>query len=201
MGTAGDIFVWLLDWLLFVLAQAIFINGIFISAYGKSTKRADGTDSDNEMIFYPIYKYLHRTEKKRRFFARHMLDISTFPKAEGLVIVWDDQQEDKSFRVVGNPVTYPAEKWIKEFYDGKMRYDNVRHRIFFYKEEDEYVFSKYLRKPTFGCIICMASVWGSLTFAIVVSMFFQWTFSSFLLLIADVISLAYMNFIIFKHRG
>lgn len=205
MGTAGDIFVWLLDWLLFLLVQAIFINGIYISAYGKTTKRVDGTDEDTEMIFYPIYKYLHKTYKRRRYFVREMLDVSTFPKIDGLVIIWNDYlkdgQIDRGFRIVGNADLVPVEKWISEVYGGKMKYDSVNKRVTFFKEEHEYVFSRYIRKPTLGCIICMSSVWGGLTYAVVVSVCFQWNLYSLLLLIADIISVAYVNFIIFKRRA
>lgn len=205
MGTAGDIFVWLLDWLLFLLVQAILINGIYISAYGKTTKRIDGTDDDSEMIFYPIYKFLHKTYKRRRYFVREMLDVTTFPKIDGMVVLWDDFWQDglivRGFRVVGNASTYPAEKWIKEFYGGKMQYDQVNKRVAFYLEEDEYVFSKYIRKPTLGCIICMSSFWSLFTFVLPVSMLYAWNLHITLLWFADIISLAYMNFIIFKNRG
>jgi hypothetical protein len=204
MGTAADIFVCLLDWILFLFIQAIFINGIFISAKGKTTKRIDGTDDDSEMIFYPIYKFLHKTEKRRRYFAKEVLDTTTFPRDNGLVVIWDDFWQDgfhvRGWRVVGNGSTLPAENWIKEFYGGKMQYDQMNRRIAFYKEEDEYVFSKYLRKPLIGCIICMSSFWGGLTFCIVASIFFQWNIYTFLLLIADIISLSYVNFLIFKSR-
>lgn len=204
MDNPVNILCYILIWLLYLVSQSLFINGIFISSYGKTEKYPDGTDKDSEMIFYPIYKYINRTYKKRYYFSRSMLDVSAFPKIDGLVVIWDDFVTDgaiiRGFRVVGNGSTYAAEKWIKEYYGGKMKHDQVNHRIAFYTEEDEYVFSKYFRKPTFGCIVCMSSFWSIFTFALPVAYFYPWTWGTTFLWFADIISLAYVNFLIFKRR-
>jgi hypothetical protein len=195
---------WILTWLLFLLAQSLFINGIFISAYGKTEKHPDGSDDDSEMILYPFYKLLHKTHIMRRYFAREMLDVSTVPKMDGLVVVWDDYQKDglieRGFRVIGTASTYPLEKWIKEFYGGKMKYDQINHRVAFYKESHEYVLPSYLRKPTLGCIVCMSSFWSVFTFVAPVGYFYGWNWETTFLWVADIVSLAYVNYLIFKSR-
>lgn len=197
--------VWLLVWLLSLLAQALFINGIYISAKGTSGKHPDGTSDDSEMIFYPIYKFLHRTYKKKYFFIREMLDRTTLPKMEGVFIMWDDYFVDqfavRGYRVIGEPNLNILRKWIKDFYQGDLVYDKVNHRVAFYKEKDVYVFSKWVVKPTFGCIICMASFWSIFIFVLPVHHFYGWNRYITLLWFADIISLAYVNFLIFKSRA
>lgn len=194
------ILLWLLVWLVYLLVQAIFINGVYIAAYGKTRKRADGTDDDTEMILYPIYKFLHKKHKERVFFIRKMLDISTMPRIDGLLIRWDDHNKF-GFRMIGTADVKPLETWIKDFYQGKMVFDPVNKRVAFYVEEDVYDFPSCLRKPTFGCIVCMASFWSILTFVCPVNYFFDWTWHITLLWFADIISVAYVNFYIFKSRA
>lgn len=193
---------WLIVSLLYLLIQSLFINGIFIAAHGSSSKYPDGSDDDSGMILYPIYKFLYRTRKIRYFFVKKMLDIRTVPKVDGVVIVWDDFWKDglivRGFRVIGNPDLLPLEKWIREFYQGKMIYDKVNHRVAFYQDIDEYIFSKWVRKPILGCVICMASFWSIFTFVLPVNHFYGWNFHITLLWFADIISLAYVNFLIFK---
>lgn len=194
---------WLIVWLLGLLAQALLVNGIYIAAKGSTTKFPDGTDDDSGMILYPIYKYLHQMKKKRYFFVRSMLDVSTLPKMDQVLIMWNDYFIDqftvRGFRVIGNPDLLLLEKWIKDFYQGELKYDNVNHRIAFYKDENVYRFSKWLRKPTFGCVICMASFWSIFTFVLPVHHFYGWSFDITLLWFADIISLAYVNFLVFKN--
>lgn len=194
----------MLFWIIYLLAQALFINGIFISAKGSTSKRADGTDDDSEMIFYPIYKYLHRTYPVKVYFIRKMLDISTAPKNTGLEIKWDDFWKDgllvRGYKVVGSGSTLPWETWIREFYQGKMQFDQMNHRIAFYLEEDRYVFSKYIRKPVIGCIICMSSFWSIFTYALPVYHFYGWSWHITVLWFFDIVSLAYVNYLIFKNR-
>lgn len=194
------ILVWLLVWLVYLVIQAIFMNGIFIAAYGKTRKRADGSDDDTEMILYPIYKFLHKKHTERIYFIRQMLDVSTFPKIDGLLVRWDDCHRN-GFRVIGKPDLKLIETWIKEFYQAKMSFDVANNRVSFYVEEDFYNFPSYMRKPTLGCIVCMASFWSLITFVLPVNYFFPWSWPITFLWFADIISVAYVNFYIFKSRG
>jgi hypothetical protein len=193
---------WLVAWGLYLMLQSIFINGIFISSYGTSERLPNGKDLDSEMIFYPIYKWLHRQYIMKVPFIKENITLS--PNISlNFKIDFDDVTE-KGFRVYSNDEGAGdwaiAAGYMQKYHNAKTYYDHTNRRILFYKEYEEYVVSKYLRKPTFGCIICMASFWSIFTFLIPVWYLYGMGFLQIILWFANIISLAYVNYLFFKKR-
>lgn len=192
--------------LLFVVAQSIFVAGAFGAAEGETRKRPDGTDKDGENILYPIKKWLERTVTVRVDYC----DVTQFnilydalvkkyghaipPHAKHQnVLAFSDTEVDadtliKFINVVESTsgVKVDAEK---------MRSETI---ITFYIEEERPVFSKYIRKPTLGCPKCMPSLWGILTYWMPVLLFFGFQWWEVLVYIPNVVCCSYCSYLFHK---
>lgn len=58
--------------------------------------------------------------------------------------------------------------------------------------------AKWILKPTIGCVRCMASVWGTLTFWPIVIFLFGFHVEQLFIFVVDVFVLVYLNFIYYK---
>lgn len=199
-----EISIWLAGYILFVLLQSAFINGVWLSASGETEIMPDGSEKDSEMILYPLKKYLCKKFKKKVYFT----DLSSKNKLEkklnstgfGTIVV-KSYKDSTVFGVIG---TFESLKSSLKMIDISLGFDVVESNttevanIMIYKAVEEYVFSKYIRKPLIQCIICMASFWGFFTYWIPVYLIFGLNSHTILLWIGNTVILSYTNYLIFK---
>lgn len=189
--------------LIYLLIQAIFINGVYISAAGKSETLPDGTGADSEMILYPLYKFLSQNTEKRIYYILPQIKLraTTFPTIAGGVIKWDTFGPYFYVAPTSGEINIGALiAWADAYLGAKVEYDEAGRTVAFYKTEPQYKFSKYLRKPIITCVICMASFWSIFTFLIPVLIVFGFSFKILPIWIGNVFCLSYLNYVIFKPR-
>ena len=203
----SELLITVLLFLVYLLAQAFFINGIYISSKGSEGNLPDGTLEKSEMILYPFYRFLNQHSVKRVGFKFPELSKRVnekFPLIEGGLIRWDDSQPTGWYSIIETglvPLDLKAlYHWAQTVLDAKIFYEATNKRFFIYQEVNVYKYSKYLRKPIITCVICMASFWSIFTFFIPGIIIFGLSFKILIIWIANVFCLSYLNFLIFKPR-
>lgn len=195
---------WLTGWILFVLAQSIFINGIYQSATGETKKRVDGSYEDSEMILYQLKKFFEKTKRcvfqyKKSGSLLHLINqISPKFKEAGF----------DNYNIIEDGIKYNTKDSLDKFknishlvesdFGVMVVYESCVNKITFYKFDEKYVYSKWLRKPIIQCIKCMSSFWGILTFWPVVLFLFGFNWLEIPVFFADMFSLTYINWILYK---
>lgn len=169
-------------YILFLFVQAIFINGIRISAVGETEILPDGSKRHGEMIFYPLYRFMTQKTYKKVFYSGEeysllltkILDFSkdSFNDKESLI---------KSLKFIDSEIKLES-------------FDDMQ----FYKEIEFYKFSKYIRKPIIQCIICMASFWGIFTYWPLIAYLYGINIFTLILWVINTICLSYVNYLVYK---
>jgi len=192
-----------IGFLIYLLIQALFINGVFISAKGKDTVLPDGTIEKGEMILYPIYRFLNQFTVEKVFYTLPVIQSkvgSNFPQITGGRIVWD--AASTQFKVIltpGQNLNIDALKtWAANLLEGNVFYDAGESTIGIYQNITFYKFSKYIRKPIISCVVCMASFWSIFLFLMPALFLFGVNYKIFLIWVVNVFCLAYLNYVIFK---
>lgn len=192
---------WLTGWILFVLAQSVFINGVYQSATGETKKRVDGSDEDSEMILYPVKKFFERLKKVSIYYKGQELNrlIDEIGTADPMGYIFN-------FENIGDGIISHSRadnKWLRSV----IEIIEARHSVYIWDRGDrfqivkiyeDYYYSKWLRKPIIQCIKCMGSLWGALTFWPVVLFLFGFNLLEVPIFFADVFSLTYINWILYK---
>lgn len=192
---------WLLAWGMLLFAQSVFINGVYQSATGETKKLVDGTDDDSEMILYPLKKFfekmtsrsiqykagaltnlLKRIREKAGAINMYVFDTDTW------VVYYEVGMSEDILKNWAPIIEENHGVTIKYFPDGAQ----------FFKSHDYYKYSKWLRKPIIQCIKCMSSFWGSLTFWPIVLFIFGFHWLEIPIFFADMFSLTYLNWILYK---
>lgn len=197
----NKILEWLLAWGLFLLAQSVFINGIYQAATGETKKRVDGSDEDSEMILYWLKKFFEQTKTvlvpyKGYELSKIVNEIYNYDIHCGIFLF--EQLENG---VCAN--TYDYWQRFKKFipqYQATCRIiikNDVDWRFFFYKEYEDYKYSKWIRKPIIQCIKCMASFWGGLSYWPVVLFLFGFNWLEVPVFFADMFCLTYLNWVLY----
>jgi hypothetical protein len=184
-------------YLIFLLIQSLFINGVQISAAGETVKSPMGRDIDSEMLLYPLKKYLLQHFMIREYFtgAPAVTLAEKFFKATGLRYPVDEASG--WIRVLANHES--TAKLFVNGIDAEMKYDiDTAFGIRFYKEYPQYKFSKWIRKPIIQCIICMASFWGFFTYWIPVCYLYGVNPITIFMWLVNTVCLAYVNYLIHK---
>ncbi len=198
---AVEILRWLLVWVVYLFVQSFIINGIHTAAEGETEKYPDGTDKDSEMIFYPFKKWIMQYKMRPIQYIGSSFDE-----------LWEGLQKQYAVLIPAELTTElhtlkttPAilEQVIKlcEIIKREKGIDFTEHNGFirFYKEYKFYKFSKWVRMPLVQCIKCMASFWTIfLTFVPVVWFFFGWHWWILPLEAFNILSLVYINKLIYK---
>lgn len=184
-------------YLIFLFIQALFINGVQISAAGETVKSPMGRDIDSEMLLYPLRKYLLKHFMIKEYYvgsAAEQLKLK-FLKATGL-----DYNVDEASGWIRVPANHEATaKLFVNGIDVEMKYDiDTQLGIRFYKEYPQYRFPVWVRKPTIQCIICMASFWGFFTYWIPVCYLYGVNPITIFMWFVNTVCLAYLNYLIHK---
>jgi hypothetical protein len=206
-----DLLIAILLFLVYLFPQALLINGIYISAYGRTDILPDGKHADSEMILYPLYKFLNQNTAEKIYFTGEQLlkynPMATYYKKG--VIIKNDALGAYTFVFHEEFALVDALKlWATAYLNAETEYDQHSNTVSFYRYETVYKFSKYLRKPIITCVVCMASFWSIFTFLIPATLIFGID-SNFLLIInikimaiwiANVFCLSYLNYLLYKPR-
>lgn len=200
------ILIWMLVFLAFIFLQSLMINGIKAAMDGETEVMPNGKHKDSEMILYPFYKWLTQMAdipKKRIYYEgdqfRNLLeklyvvykDImpGMFPK-ENVSSYINLQTDEEVTQMEGVARIIKKEMDISTDIDG-------RH-IRFYKEYDNYKFSKWVRKPFGQCIKCMASVYTLIPFWFLGIVIFGLQWWLFPLYVVNVCCVSYVDYLIYK---
>lgn len=190
--------------LVYLLVQALAINGIFISAAGITETLPDGTLAHSEMIFYRLYRYLNQSIEKKVAYSLDVIEQKTkvFPVISGAIINWNAGGPLFTVTPIPNQPfnIQPLTIWATTYLKGYVEFDATNQTIMIYQNIEFYRFSKWLRKPILTCIICMASFWSIFTFLIPVILIFGWSLKIIPIWIGNVFCLSYLNYLIFKPR-
>lgn len=177
---------------LYLLPQAMFINGIWLAASGKTEIRPDGTDHDSEMILYPLAKYFNRKKMQIVYYdGQQLADLCavifhSYPTLDTIENLTDDQIY----------LWKKQQRLIEHTLDIKIYVRSTS--VNFYREYSVYRFSKFIRKPLFGCVICMPSFWGIFTFLIPGLLFTHFDPLMIALYVPNTVCLSYLTFKIMK---
>lgn len=196
-----DQLILLCCFLLYLVIQALLINGIYISAYGKTDILSDGSEAHSEMILYPLYRFLNQSHEEKIYFTKDRILAITCGNIPNTFKV--SETNTVLFSVVGiydNDRKKAIEQWADVNLHAKVNYYSAANTIEFYQFETVYMFSKYLRKPIITCVICMASFWSIFTFLLPVMLYFGFSFKIIPIWVVNVFCLSYLNFIIYKPR-
>lgn len=196
--------------LIYLYPQALMINGIYISAAGRSDTLPDGTSADSEMILYPLYKYLNQSTTDKMYFTFESLKskgITNWASFTWGRVQWQEGISQLLIQNAGQVLNIDALKtWATAYLNAKVTYNAADGTVMFYQDITKYKFSKYIRGPIITCVICMASFWSIFTFLLPVIFIlpkmkiFIPLADIFPIWIANVFCLAYLNFLIFKPR-
>lgn len=158
--------------LLVLTVQGFFISGISMASEGETKILPDGSEEDSEMIFYPLKKWIMKKKKEAVFYKG-------IPLAALLVKIKGKFGDIKFAETENEIVFFPNREMFdfvtrlkplieKEFdvfmADAVVATDSRKSGYAFFVFKETHVHSKWLRNPTFGCIKCMPSIWGTLTF-------------------------------------
>ncbi len=180
--------------IVYLLPQAMVINGIFLASRGSTEKLPGGFEIDGEMIFYPLRKYLEQSEDIRYYYlGKEYYDLLDKIYLQYSFLKFSMDQE------LSDDLLFAWKKHqslIEQNFSVKTQIS--RDNIMFYKEYPEYRFSKYVRKPLFGCIICMASFWGLFTFLLPALFAFHFDPIIYALYFPNTACLGYLNYKIMK---
>jgi hypothetical protein len=191
---------WLAAWGLLLLAQSIFINGVYQSATGETKKRVDGSDEDSEMILYPLKKFFNKLTNK--YIVYKGLE---FEKLIYAIVADGNMAYLLKMRFTSDaffPVADGDEKWLNiaiPIIEAKhsVMIRSALGKYQFIKEYEDYKYTKWLRKPIIQCIKCMSSFWGALTFWPVVLFLFGFNWLEIPVFFADMFSLTYLNWVLY----
>lgn len=162
----GELFM---AWLLYLLVQALFINGIKLSATGTTEVKPDGTDYDSEMILYPVAKFLLQKTICKIFYKGEYLKqlyanlVNSFSALGGANVLQDGLYFNSADQYGIFKQSAPL---IGKYLPEGVEFVLTESGITFYKSYDQYKFSKWIRKPVIQCIVCMGSFYGLFTFLI-----------------------------------
>lgn len=207
-----ELLIYILVFTVYLLPQALLINGVYISAYGRTDILPDGSHADSEMILYPLYKFLNQNKSEKIFYTnKRLLDLH--PSLEFKNCSLDFYNQGSSavvFNVIVgalltkengiNLAESELRTWAERELNAKTIYNTRKNTVAFYQYETRYKFSKYLRKPIITCVICMASFWSIFTFLIPAICYFGFDIKILPLWIANVFCLSYLNYLIYKSR-
>lgn len=187
-------------YLIFLLLQAIFINGIKISASGDTVKSPSGKDIDSEMILYPLYKWLTKHQYVPEYYVGDQLTVLIEKINKAMGYDWKDSVIKVKINT-GIENLKASMKQVNILVDSEIKYEiNDDSSISLYKLEKRYKYSKYIRKPIIQCVVCMASFWGVFTYWPLIYFVYGVNYFTFMLWIANTISLSYINFFIYKNH-
>jgi hypothetical protein len=199
MGTSLTYFISLfIAWLLYVVVQAIFINGIKLSAAGSTEILPNGEEKDSEMILYPVAKFLLQKKTRKIFYSGVELEklytritdqfsaLGGLNSAGSLLMFATDDQHIAWKHALPMLAQFGAVPELSH------------NTISFYKEVTEYKFSKWLRKPVIECVVCMSSFYGIFTCLIPFFIVSHYSWLALPVYLLNTFSLACMNKIIFK---
>lgn len=205
MGTQLLIIIYFfISWMLYLAFQALFINGIKLAAMGTTEILPDGTERDGEMILYPLAKELLKTKKVQVFYQDEQLAqfyaifIANFPGLAGGTL------DNFRLNFVNDTQRDNYQQSMPQFKkNANMASQGIQVQIgatcaLFYKEYNDYVYSKWIRKPVIQCIICMASFWGLFTFllpALALTNFNLWMIPAY---VVNTVALGTVNKIFYK---
>lgn len=201
---ATEILMWMCCFSLLVILQALLINGIHASMAGETEIMPNGKHKDSEMILYPFMKWLtSKLEPKKVFF-----EGARFRElADQLYVVYSKIMPGEfDPAMVSSYIELKTDEQVTQMAGVSLiirRELNIftevsgRH-IRFYKEYDNYRFSKWVRKPLGQCIKCMASVYTVIPFwAIALSVFgFQWWLIP--LYVANVFIVSHLAYLMYR---
>ena len=188
----------------FVYAQSMFINGVHISGSGGTRVLPDGTEKDSEMILYPLHKWLSRKYSLQKFYSYGpqafclTTKVNAWAKSEIITYEGTDQ-----FKLSANTTLEEIQKILnntgfKETF--VIAAHNKPGYVLIYESVEQYIVSKWIRKPLIQCIICMASFWGFFTYWIPVYLIFGITIPTVILWVANTFILAFLNYKIYKPK-
>jgi hypothetical protein len=162
-------------WAIYLIVQALFINGIKLAASGTTEIMPDGTEKDSEMLLYPMSKELLKKQACKIFYKGSNLYkiCETLETQYHLSVAVNKNHDAILFNNIDDLYQFrTAQANISKILG--VQFDTSSAIVTVYIDSDEYVWSKWIRKPIIGCVVCMASFWGIFTFlvpALVVSHF------------------------------
>lgn len=199
----GTLFLYLLAFLLYMVLQALFINGIFISSRGSDEVLPDGTVRHSEMILSWLNRYLNASSFRPVYFTlariTKIVSLEVFIKAIVFERIYSIENNEFKLKVIATESDLENIKnWADRVLNAKIFYNAEKNTVKFYQDIEFYRFSKYIRKPIIGCIVCMSSFWSIFMFLIPCFCYFGWHPIIFLIEIANVVCLSYLNYVVFK---
>ncbi|SJZ85442.1 hypothetical protein SAMN04488128_1011863 [Chitinophaga eiseniae] len=201
--TTSVIFFGIMAALGYIVLQSLFILGVRIAAKGAVEKLPNGKDKDSEMILFPLFKYLTRTERIKIYYSGEQFD----QLADKLSVLMPEYQ----LRIHENSILLPLDDAsrvpvLKELnhvlpkIDGKIQVAVTDNGVRFFKIDEVFKVNKYLRKPVIQCPICMASYWSVFSYWIPVIYFYGFSFWVVYAGVVNICAVACMNWLLWM-RG
>lgn len=187
----------------YIVLQSLFILGVRVAAKGAVEKLPNGKDKDSEMILFPIFKYLTRTERTKIYYIDGQFEL-LIQKLRVLMPELPLQTEDNHILLpLGDASRIPVLKELNNILpkiDGKIQVEADDHGVRFFKIDEVFKVNKYLRKPVIQCPICMASYWSVFSYWIPVIYFYGFSFWVVYAGVINICAVASMNWLLWM-RG
>lgn len=201
--TTSVIFFGIMAALGYIVLQSLFILGVRIAAKGAVEKLPNGKDKDSEMILFPVFKYLTRTERIKIYYSDEQFE-QLAQKLSVLMPEYRLRTEENSILLpLGDVSRVPLLKELNNMLpriDGKIQVEVTDNGIRFFKIDEVFKVNKYLRKPVIQCPICMASYWSVFSYWIPVIYFYGFSFWVVYAGVVNICAVASMNWLLWM-RG
>lgn len=184
--------------LVYVILQSLFIIGVRAAAKGGTEILPDGTEKDSEMILYPIFKYLTRVKRNKVYYKGNQFTnlMDSIRQNSDMEVIYDDWQMKIRAKGTASLTQLEELKDIVRKINSKIQIEVQNNTINFFQMDEEYVFSKYLRKPIIQCPICMSSFWSIFTYWIPMIYVFGFSLELFYLGAMNICAVACLNWLI-----
>lgn len=207
--------IFLSSFLIFIILQSIFINGVYLSMEGRETIDENGLVKGEGNILYPIKRYFSQSSKEIKF-----VGLDGFNRIKSAVeLKYGKRMPDMKVAVTGDIVAvevtaenrplvigyFESLKLNEQFKFSSSedwldlpKIEGVEYLVL-YKEKVKYKFNSFFRKSLGGaCIRCMASFFGGLTFLPAFLYFGGGRWELFPLMIFDIFALVFVNNVLHK---
>lgn len=177
-----NVLFYLLSFLVYVIIQAIVINGIKACTEGNYEDMPDGKKVAKGMIFFKIANYLNQKELIPVYYSgdgiKRLLEACKEKFGNSIPISFLEGKVNNTILKIAQP-DLQEQVMIQQFRETILRKsENAKcdkwsdDEYVFYKEYERYKFPKFIRKSVaLGCIRCASSFWGTITFLPVVFYF------------------------------
>ncbi len=199
--------IYLIGFLIYILIQALVINGLKACTEGTFETRPDGKVIAKGMIFFKIAQYFNKHQIDKILYKgddiKVVIDNCRDKYANSVPVCFIEGQISGIYLKIKKPDNQ-EQFMISQFKNKILKAEGIEcgeveeYNYIFYKNYEVYKFPKFIRKSVaLSCIKCASSFWGTITFLPII-FYFGLTWWIGLAWAASLFSLVHLNYWIYK---